>query len=76
MSGFPVTWKVRESETLRKLGNFTCLNGHAPLYLSDCCVAVAGTDTQWHLNSANHQLLAVPHLWLNTYGRGAFSCNL
>ena len=41
-------------------------------YLSDYCVPVAGADTRRHLRSANHQLFAVPHFRLNTYGRRAF----
>jgi len=34
-----------------------CLNGCAPLYLSDYCVPDAGADTRRHLRSANRQLL-------------------
>jgi len=49
------------------------LNGRAPPYLSDYCVPAAGVDTWQHLRSANRQLLAVPHYWLNTYGRWALS---
>jgi len=41
-----------------------CLNGRAPLYLSDYCV---------QLRSINRQLLAVPRYRLSTYGCGAFS---
>jgi len=36
-----------------------CLNGHAPLYLSDYCVPAAGADTRRQLRSSNRQLLAV-----------------
>ena len=50
-----------------------CLNGHAPLYLSDYCVPAAGADTRRQLRSSNRQLLAVPRYRLNTYGCRAFS---
>jgi len=50
-----------------------CLNGHAPLYLSDYCVPAAGADTRQQMRSSNRQLLAVPCSWLNTYGCRAFS---
>jgi len=50
-----------------------CLNGRAPLYLSDYCVPAAGADTRRQLRSNNHQLLAVPRYWLNTYGCRTFS---
>jgi len=50
-----------------------CLNGRAPLYLSDYCVAAAGADTWRQLRSSNRQLLAVPRYRLNTYGFRAFS---
>ena len=52
-----------------------CLNGRAPLYLSDCYVPVAGADTRRQLRSSNRQLLAVtvPRYRLNTYGSRAFS---
>jgi len=50
-----------------------CLNGRAPLYLSDYCVAAAGGDTRRQLRSSNRQLLAVPRYRLNTYGCRAFS---
>ena len=53
-----------------------CLNGRAPLYLSDYCVPAAGADTRRQLRSSNRQLLAVPRYQLNTYGwlPGLFSC--
>jgi len=47
-----------------------CLNGRAPLYLSDYCVPA---DTRRKLRSSNRQLLAVPRYRLNTYGCRAFS---
>ena len=50
-----------------------CLNGRAPPYLSEHCIAVSSADTRWHLRSANRHLLAVPRFRLNTYGRRAFS---
>jgi len=50
-----------------------CLNGRAPLYLSDYCVPAAGADTRRQLRSINRQLLAVPRYRLNTYGCRAFS---
>ena len=50
-----------------------CLNGRAPLYLSDYCVAAAGADTRRQLRSSNRQLLAVPRYRLNTYGCRVFS---
>jgi len=51
-----------------------CLNGRAPLYLSDYCVPVASAATRRHLRSASHQLLAVPRYYrLNIYGCRAFS---
>jgi len=50
-----------------------CLNGRAPLYLSDYCVPAAGADTRRQLRSSNRQLLAVPRYRLNTYGCRAFS---
>ena len=37
-----------------------CLNGRAPLYMSDYCVPAAGADTRRQLRSSNRQLLAVP----------------
>ena len=49
------------------------LNGRAPPYLLDYCVAVASADTWRHLRSARSRLLAVPHFQLNIYGRRAFS---
>jgi len=50
-----------------------CLNGHAPLYLSDYCVPATSADTRRQLRSSNRQLLAVPRYRLNTYGCRAFS---
>jgi len=50
-----------------------CLNGRAPPYLSEHCIPVSIADTRRHLRSANRHLLAVPHFWLNTCGRRAFS---
>jgi len=50
-----------------------CLNGCAPLYLSEHCIPVSTTDTRRHLRSANCHLLAVPRFRLNTYRRRAFS---
>jgi len=50
-----------------------CLNGRAPLYLSDYCVSAAGADTRRQLRSSNRQLLAVPRYRLNTYGCRTFS---
>ena len=50
-----------------------CLNGRAPLYLSDYCVPAAGADTRRQLRSINRQLLAVPRYRLSTYGCRAFS---
>jgi len=50
-----------------------CLNGRAPLYLSDYCVPAAGADTRRQLRSSNRQLFAVPRYRLNTYGCRAFS---
>jgi len=50
-----------------------CLNGRAPLYLSDYCVPAAGADTRQQLRSSNRQLLAVPRYRLSTYGCEAFS---
>ena len=50
-----------------------CLNGRAPPYLLEHCIAVSSADTRWHLRSANRHLLAVPHFRLNTYGRWAFT---
>jgi len=50
-----------------------CLNGRAPLYLSDYCVPAAGADTRRQLRSSNRQLLAVPRYRLNTYGCRTFS---
>jgi len=50
-----------------------CLNGRAPLYLSDYCVPAAGADTRRQLRSSNHQLAAVPRYRINTYGLRAFS---
>ena len=49
-----------------------CLNSHVPSYLSDHCIPVSSADTWQHLHSANHQLLAVLHFWLNSYGHRAF----
>ena len=50
-----------------------CLNGRAPPNLSDYCIPVVSADSQRHLCSANHQLLAVPCYQLNTYDRRVFS---
>jgi len=50
-----------------------CLNGRAPPYLSDYCVAAASADTRRQLRSSNRQLLAVPRYRLNTYGCRTFS---
>jgi len=50
-----------------------CLNGRAPPYLSEHCIPVSIADTRRHLYSANRHLLAVPHFWLNTSSRRAFS---
>ena len=50
-----------------------CLNGRAPLYLSDYCVPAAGANTHQQLRSSNRQLLAVPRYRLSTYGCEAFS---
>jgi len=36
-----------------------CLNGRAPLFLSDC-VPAAGADTRQQLRSSNRQFIAVP----------------
>jgi len=53
---------------------YECMNGRAPLYLSDYyCVPAAGADTQRQLRSSNHQLLAVPRYLLNSNGCQAFS---
>ena len=49
-----------------------CLNGRAPLYLSDYCVPAAGADTRRQLRSSNRHLLAVPHYRLNTSIAGPF----
>jgi len=53
-----------------------CLNGRAPLCLSDSCVAAAGADTRQQLRSSNRQLLAVYHVTGSVYLRlqGLFSC--
>jgi len=50
-----------------------CLNGRAPLNLTDYCVPAAGADTRRQLRSSNRQLLAVPRYRLSTYGCRAFS---
>jgi len=51
-----------------------CLNGRAPLYLSDYCFPAAGADTRRQLRSSNRQLLADTTLpRLNTCGCRAFS---
>ena len=50
-----------------------CLNGRAPLCLSDYCVPAAGADTRLQLRSSNRQLPAVPRYRFNTYGCRAFS---
>jgi len=50
-----------------------CLNGRAPLYLSEHCIQVSSADTRRHLRSANRHLLVIPRFRLNTYGRRAFS---
>jgi len=50
-----------------------CLNGRAPLYLSEHCIPVSSADTRPHLRSVNGHLLAVPRFRLSTYGRRAFS---
>jgi len=61
-----------------------CLNGRAPLYLSELCILVSSADKRRHLRSAttpnpggrgsaNRHLLAVPRFRLNTYDRRAFS---
>ena len=49
-----------------------CLNGRAPLYLSDHCTPLSA-GTRRHLRSTNRNLLAVLHHRLNTYGGRAFA---
>jgi len=50
-----------------------CLNGQAPLYLSDYCVPVAGADTRLHLLSANRHCLQYRNSGSTLNGCRAFS---
>ena len=43
-----------------------CLNGRAPLYLSDYCVLPADADIRRQLRSINRQVLPGPRYRLNT----------